>query len=208
MRSRMTNNRLEEYIRSHCCPSWDVRYEAPWPKYNPHLTERYITTSEVLLRETPISKWIREQIEERKKDMFKININEGAHFLKDDFGGCIPVRIMSVDHCDETVFHCRMLNLSPPDKRLLNDIYGVSSNRTINPIALGEKTIERVIFHDPATIVYWKDGTKTVVKTQNGEAYDPEKGFAMAIAKKALGNEGNYYNTFTKWLKESEEAEG
>ena len=169
---------------------------------------RYITTSDVLIREAPISKWIRDQIEERKKDMFNINITKGSHFLKDDFGGCIPVEIMSVDHCDETVFHCRMIDLSTPAKSLLNDIFGVSSNRTINPKCLGEKLIEKVIFNDPATIVIWQDGTKTVVKTQNGEKYDPEKGLAMAITKKALGNEGNYYNTFTKWLKESEEAEG
>lgn len=60
--------------------------------------------------------------------------------------------------------------------------------------------IKDVIFHDPATIVKWADGTKTVVKTQNGEEYDPEKGLAMAIAKKALGNEGNYYNTIKKWV--------
>ena len=67
--------------------------------------------------------------------------------------------------------------------------------------------IEKVIFNDPATIVYWRDGSKTVFKA-DGEAFDPEKGLAMAISKKALGNEGNYYDTFTKWLKESEETEG
>lgn len=59
--------------------------------------------------------------------------------------------------------------------------------------------IKRVIFHDPATIVFWRDGSKTVVKAEN-EPYDPEKGLAMAIAKHALGNEGNYYNHFRKWL--------
>lgn len=59
--------------------------------------------------------------------------------------------------------------------------------------------IEKVIFNDPATIVIWKDGTKTVVKAHN-EAYDPEKGLAMAITKKALGNEGNYFETVKKWV--------
>ena len=59
--------------------------------------------------------------------------------------------------------------------------------------------IEKVIFNPPATIVLWSDGTKTVVKA-DGEKFDPEKGLAMAISKKALGNKGNYYNTFTKWL--------
>lgn len=62
--------------------------------------------------------------------------------------------------------------------------------------------IEKVIFNDPATIVLWKDGTKTIVKCGNEDAYDPEKGLAMAIAKKALGNDGNYYEVFKKWLPE------
>ena len=63
--------------------------------------------------------------------------------------------------------------------------------------------IETVIFNEPATIVFWKDGTKTVVKATN-EEFDPEKGLAMAIAKKALGNKHDYYNVFKKWLKKYE----
>ena len=59
--------------------------------------------------------------------------------------------------------------------------------------------IEKVIFNEPATIVFWSDKTKTVVKAEN-DTFDPEKGLAMAISKKALGNQGNYYNTFKKWL--------
>lgn len=60
--------------------------------------------------------------------------------------------------------------------------------------------IEDVIFNDPATIVFWSDGTKTVVKAQNDEEFDPEKGLSMAITKKKLGNNGNYYNYIKKWL--------
>ena len=61
--------------------------------------------------------------------------------------------------------------------------------------------IEKVIFHDPATIVFWADGSKTVVKATN-EEYDPEKGLAMAISKRALGDKGNYFDVFKKHLKE------
>lgn len=64
--------------------------------------------------------------------------------------------------------------------------------------------IKNVIYNDPATIVFWSDGTKTVVKCGEGDDFDPEKGLAMAISKKALGNQGNYYNTFTKWVPEEE----
>lgn len=35
--------------------------------------------------------------------------------------------------------------------------------------------IKKVIFNDPATIILWKDGTKTVVKCQEGDTYDKEK---------------------------------
>ena len=61
-------------------------------------------------------------------------------------------------------------------------------------------TIKDVIFNPPATIVFWMDGTKTVVKDQGEVFYDPEKGMAMAVAKKAFGNQGNYYNQFAKYL--------
>lgn len=60
-----------------------------------------------------------------------------------------------------------------------------------------------VIFNDPATIVFWNDGTKTVVKAEN-EPFDREKGLAMAISKKFLGNKGNYFETFKKFIKEGE----
>lgn len=58
--------------------------------------------------------------------------------------------------------------------------------------------IKDVIFNDPATIVFWVDGSKTVVKCQPGETFDPEKGLAMAISKRVLGNDYGYYETFAK----------
>lgn len=59
--------------------------------------------------------------------------------------------------------------------------------------------IDRVIYNNPATIVLWKDGTKTVVKAQD-EAFDEEKGLAMAIAKKVYGNNGRYFDKLKKHL--------
>lgn len=67
--------------------------------------------------------------------------------------------------------------------------------------------IERVIFNDPATIVIWKDGTKTVVKCQDGDEYDAEKGLALCISKKALGNKGNFNEVFKKWVPHEEREE-
>lgn len=67
--------------------------------------------------------------------------------------------------------------------------------------------IKNVIFNDPATIVFWSDGTKTVVKCGGNDTYDPEKGLAMAVAKKYLGtnkSHSNYMDEFKKWLPKDE----
>lgn len=62
-------------------------------------------------------------------------------------------------------------------------------------------SITKVIFNDPATIVLWSDGTKTVVKCDERDEFDPEKGLAMAICKKHFG--GGFYNDiFKKWIPE------
>lgn len=45
--------------------------------------------------------------------------------------------------------------------------------------------IEKVIFNAPATVVFWKDGSKTVVKAQ-GDDFNPETGLAMAISRHYL----------------------
>lgn len=66
--------------------------------------------------------------------------------------------------------------------------------------------IKKVIFNNPATIVLWMDGTKTVVKAVN-EAFDPEKGLVMAITKKALGNKSNYFNKIKEWTVSYNEAD-
>lgn len=57
--------------------------------------------------------------------------------------------------------------------------------------------IIRVIFNDPATIIMWADGTKTVAKCVKGDKYDPEKGFAIAYAKKFGGK--TFREEMDKW---------
>ena len=59
--------------------------------------------------------------------------------------------------------------------------------------------IKNVKFNGPATIVFWADGTKTVVKCQYGDDYSEEIGLAMCIVKKAFGNKSNYNDIFKKW---------
>ena len=60
--------------------------------------------------------------------------------------------------------------------------------------------IKKVIFNPPATVVYWSDGSKTVVKCNVKDNFDPEKGLAMAVAKRCAGNHGAYYAEIRHWV--------
>ena len=46
----------------------------------------------------------------------------------------------------------------------------------------------RIIYNVKATIVFWKDGTKTVVKLSEGDYDNPYNAFCAALAKKIFGN--------------------
>lgn len=59
--------------------------------------------------------------------------------------------------------------------------------------------IKKVAFNGPATIVFWADGTKTIVKCMEGEEFDPEKGLAMAICKRLYG--GKFHRVFKDAIK-------
>ena len=96
------------------------------------------------------------------------------------------------------------MNYSNSKTNMYDDYYNYLVGRTIDWRKEYEKErykfdIKDVIFNDPATIVLWADGTKTVVKAEN-EPFDPEKGLAMAISKRALGNKYDYYDTFKKYV--------
>lgn len=47
---------------------------------------------------------------------------------------------------------------------------------------------EKILYNGPATIVFWKDGTKTVVKAMDGVDANPYHGFTAALAKKIYGS--------------------
>lgn len=150
-------------------------------------------------------------IDEKKELMRKINIGDIVMYSKID-----GTRFV-VDYLDERNFlvgirdirinemsingakYGNLLWVHPEDIIIASDRY--RARKTCNL----ETSIKKVIFNNPATIVFWSDGSKTVVKSHLDD-YDPEKGLAMAIAKKALGNEGNYYNVFKKWLPKDDET--
>ena len=54
--------------------------------------------------------------------------------------------------------------------------------------------VKKVIWNKKACIVLWEDGTKTVVKCQDGDQWNNEVGLMAAFSKKLFGND----NTFNK----------
>lgn len=91
-----------------------------------------------------------------------------------------------------------------------NGKYGVNGlakyfNPQIKPNARIEyfvPEIKKVIFNDPATIIIWLDGYKTIVKVHD-EPYDKEKGFAMCVLKRLYGD--FYHRTLKEVLKDDQD---
>lgn len=138
----------------------------------------------------------------------------------------IPVKITEVESeggaysSSMTTFKCLVVNddqiknsdprtigeqLNRRFKEAMNSMYGANpkpSHTYVKPYQ-----IDRVIFNAPATIVFWADGTKTVVKCQDGDTYSKETGLAVAIAKKVFGNKGNFNEVFKQFIPEYGKSE-
>ena len=81
----------------------------------------------------------------------------------------------------------------------LNDVIEIN-----NPIVYGEEgikmkhyayipNIKNVIFNAPATIVFWSDGSKTVVKCMDEDTYSKDVGLAMCFMKKMFEADDRTY---------------
>lgn len=113
---------------------------------------------------------------------------------------------LRIEPKNNTIFEIIMEDENMPFRSLILDEF--KDIKFINQLPKFDKSeIKDVKYNDPATIVFWKDGTKTVVKCQKdkGDTYNPELGLAMCIIKKMCDNKGNYNDVFNKWLpKETE----
>lgn len=54
--------------------------------------------------------------------------------------------------------------------------------------------IKKVVFSGPATIMFFEDGTKTVVKCDEYDIFDEEKGITLCLLKRIFNNKGKYYD--------------
>ena len=57
-----------------------------------------------------------------------------------------------------------------------------------SPMKRKDLAVKRILRSGPATIVFWEDGDKTVVKRQSGEPDDPYVAFCAAVAIRIYGN--------------------
>lgn len=78
----------------------------------------------------------------------------------------------------------------------------VRSGKTFKSLNENPFDIKRVIFNGPATIVFWLDGTKTVVKCAEGETNDKKASILWAYAKKICGTSSHMNKVLDKLVSE------
>lgn len=78
---------------------------------------------------------------------------------------------------------------------LLNSGYINSKNNQVHQYRMPQ--IKEVKFNGPATIVFFDDNTKVVIKCTDTDIFDPEKAVMICVLRKALGMNSSQ---FKKWL--------
>lgn len=78
---------------------------------------------------------------------------------------------------------------------LLNSGYINSKKNQFLPYVMPQ--IKDVKFNGPATIVFFDDNTKVVIKCTDTDIFDPEKAVMICVLRKALGMSSSQ---FKKWI--------
>lgn len=81
-----------------------------------------------------------------------------------------------------------LTSFNSEQKDLLMEVINVIIDRYESNLVLASSRIDHVKFSGPATIIFWKDGTKTIVKCTEEDELNCETGIAMATLKKILGD--------------------
>lgn len=123
--------------------------------------------------------------------------NSGRYYWKTD--GLPYMESQEIIHDLENDIKCHMRNVYG----IKNPKVTVNDNKEVTiDVHEGDYYITKVIFNDPATIVFWSDGTKTVVKCCEDDTFDKEKGLAMAVLKKLSGNDSKaFHRGLRQWIK-------
>lgn len=109
-------------------------------------------------------------------DGIKIIVRVYSPTDQDSMGTEHCLNIDQVASVDKTVFYKRF------DQIIFARKDGISRRNNMM-----KYYVKEIIYHDAATIVYWADGTKTVVKCNENDEYSEYAGFVAAVAKKMYG---------------------
>lgn len=85
-------------------------------------------------------------------------------------------------------FHKNELLHAVDDKKLSNALKSIRKAVEMTNPNPKPSLVEKVIVNGPKTIVFWNDGTKTIVSCREGEEFDIYTGFCAALAKKMFGS--------------------
>jgi len=98
-------------------------------------------------------------------------------------------------------------NIEDVIKRMGITLREITSYTVIKGPRRPDDEIDKVYFNKEkgTTVVIWKDGTKTIVRCQPNDTWDPEKGLAMCYVKRSLGNRGSFNEVFKKYCYPKEE---
>lgn len=132
--------------------------------------------------------------EELIKEIHKIKINGGVKRAIFNY----PIVVVYWNNGDMTVVKC-----SDKENNARLEYFIIERESIMNK---PQKTkanggVKKVIFNNPATIVYWNDGDKTVVKCHKDDVWNRWAGFAMAVCKKLVCN--NDTVKFHQWMKKN-----
>lgn len=132
--------------------------------------------------------------------------NQGYRTIDDEGNLINPFRFNNLDVITEETgeFICDLVLTDEHVEKLIGEGIKEILKRQIstNPLR-----IEKIILNDPATIVWFDDGDKVVVKATDDDRYDPDIGVAMAVVKKAFGSRTAYRKFVQQWMTEADKFE-
>lgn len=116
-----------------------------------------------------------------RKTSSYINVNQPEVYMEDCHTGLKYYgRVTKIDSAFDPIQEVAKLTIESEIRR--DD----SQKTFMSSKYIGGCQIEKVIFNGPATIVIWRDGEKTVVKTSDGDKFDPKTGLALSYCKKLM----------------------
>lgn len=150
----------------------------------------------------PIQKITVDDVAKLRKELFKEKLDKAVQSIRLDIPSMYPTS--TLDICKEvrkwsetwpTPCHLDIRDMADMRKANAKEKTDMKTSITLD--------IKKVIFNDPATIVIWADGTKTVVKCKEGETYSKWAGLALCYAKRINGEK--FHSEFKHWCGEDEE---